>query len=426
VKKVAVISHGCKLNQYEGEAIAERFAEAGFKTLNGHSGCVPDIIIINTCTVTAKSDRKSRNTILKASRMKPKGGLLVVTGCYAQTDRDTLEAIEGVDLVIGNREKPNILNIISTHLNGRKVKETQPVSPFCYPDPSYPQRSRVFVKIQDGCSGNCSYCKVPIARGSSQSRDFNEIRSYVKRLTENGYREVVLTGINLGDYKWQQMTLSGLLSLLLKSTKDIRIRLSSIEPLFFDKELFSIISNERIAPHFHIPLQSGADRILQLMRRPYRMAEYMRVVEKINKVRPNSHIATDVIVGFPTEYEKDFRNTVEVIEEIGFASLHVFKYSKRAGTRMAEINDDIPYQEKVRRSSFLIRLGEILNLRYREQFVGEMLHAIFERHNGGYQGVTDNYIKVQLDGGYEKNLNRNIFPVKITHIDSHATYGILA
>lgn len=426
MKTVTIISHGCKLNQYEGEAIAESFSEAGFEIIDESSGCGPDITIVNTCTVTAKSDRKSRNTILRASRIKPEGGLLVVTGCYAQTDRDTLEAIEGVDLVIGNSEKPNILDIIHTYLNESRIIEPKSVSPFYYHDPRYPQRSRVFVKIQDGCSGICSYCKVPMARGSSKSRDLNEIQSYVKRLIENGYREVVLTGINLGDYKWQNKSLSGLLSLLLKSTKDLRIRLSSIEPLFFEKELFSIIRDERIAPHFHVPLQSGSDRILRLMQRPYSMADFMRVVEKLNKARPNSHIATDVIVGFPTEYEEDFRNTVEVIEEIEFGSLHVFKYSKRGGTRVAEINDDIPYQEKVQRSSHLIKIGERLNYRYRSNFLGEMLPVIFERYNGGWQGVTDNYIKVRLEGCNKNNLNHNIFPVIITRVENHATYGVLA
>ncbi|UCB44830.1 MAG: tRNA (N(6)-L-threonylcarbamoyladenosine(37)-C(2))-methylthiotransferase MtaB [Spirochaetota bacterium] len=426
MKTVAIISHGCKLNQYEGEAIEESFSEAGFRIVDQYKGTVPDIIIVNTCTVTEKSDRKSRNTILRASRIKPKGGLLVVTGCYAQTDRDTLKAIEGVDLVIGNTEKPNILDTIQTYINGNKIVKSKSISPFYYPDPRYPKRSRAFVKIQDGCSGSCSFCKVPIARGRSKSRDYNDIKSYVMRLSEKGYREVVLTGINLGDYKWQDMTLSDLLFQLLKCTKNLRIRLSSIEPPFFEKELFSIIGDKRIAPHFHIPLQSGSDRILRLMKRPYTIDEYKRIISKLKKARPKSHIATDVIVGFPTENEEDFRNTVEVIEEIGFASLHVFKYSKRKGTGVAKIGDDITYQTKVQRSNQLIKLGEMLNYQYRSHFLGKKLPAIFERYNRGWQGVTDNYIKVRLEGLTEQSLDREIFPIRITRVENNTTYGVLA
>jgi threonylcarbamoyladenosine tRNA methylthiotransferase MtaB len=426
VKTVAVHSHGCKLNQFEGEAIAESFNKAGFEIIHDGSGRVPDIIIVNTCTVTEKSDRKSRNTILKSSRIKRDDGLLVVTGCYAQTNPGAIETIEGVDLVVGTDKKPHILKIVQAYLGRSGLNEVQPASPFCYSDPMHPQRSRAFVKIQDGCSGSCAYCKVPMARGRSKSRDPDEIQSYVRTLNELGYREVVLTGINLGDYNWKETTLSGLLALLLKSTQNLRIRLSSIEPPHFGEELFSIIGDERIAPHFHIPLQSGSNRILRLMKRPYSAADFRRIVTSVKKARPHSHIATDVIVGFPTEHEEDFKSTVKCIEDIGFASLHVFKYSRREGTGMARVDDDVSYQEKSRRSNQLITLGERSNYRYRSLFLGKMLPAIFERNSRGWEGVTDNYIKVRLDACQINDLDRKLLPVIITQVENRATYGTLA
>ncbi len=426
--KVAVINHGCKLNQFEGEAIENSFRLADFTVINFHKNYRPDITIVNTCTVTQKSDRKSRNTILKAGKVKKGGGLLIVTGCYAETNPDDLKRISGVDFVIGNRAKPVIVDIVKAYLQKGWFETDVIESPFNFKDPDYPDRSRVYVKVQDGCNTNCSYCKVPLARGGSKSRDYDDVISYVKRVAKNGYKEVVLTGINLGDYCYNGKTLFDLIALLLEGSEDYRIRLSSIEANFFNDNLFAIIKNERVTPHFHIPLQSGSDRILKMMKRPYQADTYMRVVNRVRDIRPESHIATDVMVGFPTEKEEDFQGTLNVIENASFASVHIFKYSVRNGTDAASMKNDVHYSEKVSRSRKVMELSEHLNYEYRKKFLGKQLKGIFERHNGFWEGITDNYIRVILGEGLtrpyaNKNLNKKILPIRITRVEKKETFG---
>jgi len=419
----AVINLGCKLNQFEGESIAHSLHLAGYRIEKFQRGSHPDLIVVNTCTVTNKSDRKSRNLVFKAAEALAEGGKLIVTGCYAETNPDELKKIKGVDLVVGNRGKSSIPDRVRQSLYRSSTGAGSGASPFGFIDPAEPNRSRVFVKVQDGCSMGCSYCKVPLARGHSQSRDYREVLSSVRRVVENGYREVVLTGINLGAYQYQEKRLHDLIAILLHNISgDFRIRLSSIEPVFFRDELLKLIgSSEKIVPHFHIPLQSGSDRVLRLMKRPYTASFYLGVIEKIRRLRPFSHIAADVIVGFPSETEEDFRQTVKVIQSAECASLHVFKYSEREGTKAALLKDGVQYQEKVRRSRMLISLGEDLHYRYRKNFLGSVLDTVIERHKGSYEGITDNYIRVKIAAN--AHLAGERLPVKIQVVERECTCG---
>ncbi len=420
--KAVVINHGCKLNQFEGEAIEHSLIRQGCEIVHLRDGERPDIVVVNTCTVTNKSDRKSRNTILRAAKSLTRDGLLIVTGCYAETDPEELQTLRGVHLVIGQVEKPSIPAVIDGYIRGHPYNRCNAQSPFAFDDPQMPHRSRVYVKAQDGCDMHCSYCKVPLARGGSSSRDWREIVASAKKLFQNGYREVILTGVNLGSYNFNGTKLSNLLELILEKTPhQMRIRLSSIEPNQVDRRLLNIVEHKRITPHFHIPLQSGSDRILKLMHRPYTVRSYMQIIENIREIRPGCHLAADVMVGFPTEDERDLELTVQAIESLRFSSLHVFKYSIRNGTSAALLEDDVPYREKKERSKKIMNLGKKLNYEYRKDFKGAILDAIFERHGDIYEGITDNYIRLKVRE--TKELSRERFHVRVTSVTPEHTFG---
>ncbi|MBA7638598.1 Threonylcarbamoyladenosine tRNA methylthiotransferase MtaB [subsurface metagenome] len=400
---IIVINHGCKLNQFEGEALENSFRLTGFKIADLKKGERPDITIINTCTVTGKSDRKSRNSIYKAVAIKKTSGLVIVTGCYAETNPDILKEIRGVDFVLSNREKAAIPEVIKSYLDSKSFNVNAPDSSFLFRGSAYPERSRVFVKVQDGCSMSCTYCKVPLAR-----EQICQINAVI----------VIIT------------------SLLLEHDDKFRIRLSSIEPFYFRDGLFEIIRNKRIVPHFHIPVQSGSDRILKLMNRPYNVNTYREIVRRIESVRPESHFSTDIIVGFPTENKEDFQNTMDLIRSIGFASIHVFKYSERDGTKAAVLKDDVSYNEKALRSRRAISKGAELNYLYRKKFLGNVRDTIFENHKlnpqdseNSWEGITDNYIRVKLNNSRDEavpsfgDLKKRILPVRITRVEKDCTYG---
>jgi len=451
VKKptVAVINHGCKLNQFEGESIAYSLERAGFEIIETGTGEAhpeeqfnygdtkestvpcrnflkgrkkPDIIIVNTCTVTGKSDRKSRHSVLQASRLLAKGGKLVVTGCYAETNPDELRKIGGVDLVIGTRGKALIPDILCMGY-GRAISPFRiDVPAFDFRNPE-PHRSRVFVKVQDGCNMHCSYCKVPYARGPSQSRSVRDVVDNIREIIANGYHEVVLTGVNLGSYNYSGKKLAALIARIFEEIEgDYRMRLSSIEPVYFTDDLLQIISQcPNITPHFHIPLQSGSDRLLRLMKRPYRANKYLDIVGMLRDARPDCHIAADVIVGFPTETADDFEATERIIRESECASIHVFRYSPREGSAAAGMQDDVSYQEKSARSRRLIELGRTLNYRYRKRFLKTKRDTIVQQRKDRCEGITDNYIRVQLPSISIKQAQR--CNVQIIHADEKRTIG---
>jgi threonylcarbamoyladenosine tRNA methylthiotransferase MtaB len=434
---VKIVNHGCKLNQFEGEALGGFFEKSGFRLVEGKKGRGALVTIINTCTVTGKSDRKSRNTVLRAAQTKEQDGLLIVTGCYAETDADALAGIRGVDLVIGNRGKASIPRTVMSLLErGRPAESPAQTSPgkdcgsFEFEDPLNPHRSRVYVKVQDGCGEGCAYCKVPLARGCSRSRDLDDIVRYVGRVAAGGFMEVVLTGVNLGDYCHGGVRLSGLLDALLGLPGAFRIRLSSIEPMRFDEKFFDFVSNSRIAPHFHIPLQSGSDRILRLMGRPYRVEDFFAIADRIRRIRPESHIATDLIVGFPGEDEEDFDATVQAVRRAGFASMHVFKYSPREGTRAAGLPDGVPYAIKEARSARLLTMRDSLNELFRRTFVGTVREAVFESKGRELFGITDNYIRVKIvdrvgSCAAPPSLERRMRPVRILEANAAHTLAAL-
>lgn len=408
MKTVALHTLGCKVNQVETEKIREDFINSGYQLVDFNEAA--DIYIINTCTVTHISDRKSRAMIRRAVRNNPRA-IIVATGCVAQTDAQQLGQIEGISLVVGNREKGKIVDIIE---EWEALPEQCPPKVFVPPisaqdkpeavDYLHPQqRTRAFVKVQDGCQSFCSYCIVPYARGPVRSKLPDDVLREVRQLINLGYREIVLTGIHTGMYgmeldKWN---LYKLIRLLLDEVRgDYRIRLSSLEPLEVSEPLIDLAATEaRLCRHFHIPLQSGSNKILAAMNRRYKREYYRDLLRQIADNIPGVAIAADVMVGFPDEQAEDFQDSYELLESLPVCDLHVFKYSKRPGTPAAQLRPEISEQEKRSRSDRLLSLAKTKQAAFLQAAVGQELRVVVEKSNGNgvYMGTSDNYINVEFE-----------------------------
>lgn len=397
---IALFTIGCKVNQYETEAIAEKLEALGFKLVDFRDKA--DIYVINTCTVTGESDRSSRQAIYRAKRISP-DAKIIVTGCYAQLDKEFLESLPGVSLVVKQEDKGKLPYLINEML-GQKVRiEEADDLFFGFNVKGLAKHTRALVKIQDGCEKNCAYCVVPLARGKERSRDVGQIIAEIDDLVDNGYKEVVLTGVHVGRYNRNDLCLAELSQRILEQTKVERIRYSSIESKEFSDELIDLISkSDRICRHLHIPLQSGDDIILQKMKRDYSTEEYRTLVEKISSSIPEVLIGADVIVGFPGETEEQFENTCEFIRSSSVNYLHVFSYSDRQGTEASALPGKIDPQVIHKRSEVLHDLGREKWHRYIDRFVGKKLSVLIEnrrdRKTSRLTGLSDNYIRVLLDG----------------------------
>jgi len=402
VKKAAVYVLGCKVNQHEGEAIKDLFNNAGYKIVSFHDQA--DVYVIHTCTVTHLGDRKSRQMIRRAVRQNP-DAVVAVTGCYAQTSPGDILDIAGVDLVIGTKERSRIVELVEEAQKGSPISLVGPRKELTeFEDLPFARAStvRAFLKIQEGCQQFCTYCIVPHARGPVRSRPIAESVDAVKTLVQKGFKEVVLTGIHIGAYG-QDLTgtdLNALLKQLIKVSGLKRLRVSSVDPNEVTPELLATLTREDIiCPHYHIPLQSGSDTILEAMRRPYNTAYYQRLVTEIRRHRPDAAITTDIMVGFPGETDSLFRQSLEFIRKLRFSELHVFKYSPRQGTPAARYNNQIPPDVKEARSRQMIALGKELWADYAGNFLGAPLAVLVEQQGDYGEGHTPNYLKVRFPGG---------------------------
>ncbi|MFQ5646110.1 MAG: tRNA (N(6)-L-threonylcarbamoyladenosine(37)-C(2))-methylthiotransferase MtaB [bacterium] len=382
--RVSFRTLGCKVNQYETAAMKNRLARAGCEIVP--QGDRADICVINTCTVTGKSDVSSRQMVRQAIR-RNSGSRVIVTGCYAQSDPESLRKIEGVSQVIGNQEKQRLLEIIS----GQKEKEANL--------PAFGNRSRAFVMVQDGCDARCSYCIVPLVRGKPLSRSVAEIRSEVKGLGEAGFKEFVLSGIHIGAYRDLRKSLSDLLEELFHVLPEPgRVRLSSIEPNEVNSGLIEQFRHPKLCRHLHLPLQSGSDRILNLMKRRYTAGDYRTVVNRVTEAVPGIGLGTDVMVGFPGETDRDFLATCRLLEELPFSYLHVFPYSPRPGTEAADLKNRVPAELKRERSAFLRDLGARKKSLYQQKALGGIFNTVLIKKevSGKIKGLTDNYLEVEI------------------------------
>jgi threonylcarbamoyladenosine tRNA methylthiotransferase MtaB len=428
---VAFATLGCKLNQGESQELRGLLEAGGYRTVGFDEPA--QVYVVNTCTVTAKADYSDRQMIRRAIARDP-SALIVATGCYAQTNPEAIARIPGIDLIVGHQEKYQLAELLDSLkkqveplVKVGEIREARSVP--TVPVSQRSARSRAFVKIQDGCQHRCAFCIVPYARGPSRSQDSTFVIEQVRRLVELGHREVVLTGVDMGHYGWDRVprtTLAALLARLVEVHGLRRLRLSSVLPAYFTEELIEVIAGSRvICPHLHIPLQSGSDRVLRLMRRPYNANMYRSLVERLSRVMPDLGLGTDVIVGFPGESEAEFQETVRLIEAFPFSYLHVFSYSDRRGTEAVRLSDHLPPRVIAQRSRTLRALSREKNLAFRQRFLGRPLEVLIletrEKATGLLTGLTGNYVPVLFDGS--DDWMGQFVSVTVTDVQPERTLG---
>ena len=394
---------GCKVNTYESEIMKELLLKEGFK----EDLEKPDIVIVNTCTVTNMADNKSKKMVRHFRKLYPES-ILVVCGCSSQNKESDYENL-GIDILLGNQKKSQIVKIIKEYL--KKQEKYQYINqnrnlPFeDMQIKKFATHTRAFVKIEDGCDNFCSYCVIPFVRGSIRSKDFNTTLKEVHELVLNNHQEIVLTGIHTGAYSNSNHDLTDLIHEISKEPNLKKIRISSIEITEInDKFLNELKNNNKICNHLHIPLQAGSDEILKVMNRKYDLKEFKRIVNKIRKVRPDIALTTDIIVGHPFETEELFLETIKTAKEINFAKIHVFPYSKRDKTKASLMTNQVSEEEKKSRSKRLIEVSNELEKKYYQKFINQTLDVLILQSKEQSIGITDNYLKVKLNEKLEPNM----------------------
>ena len=433
-RRIAFQTLGCKLNQYETDALASRFEERGY-TIAGNREPA-DCYIINTCTVTNKGDRKSRNAINRSVRIadshaplegairrtvssdpaKPGASqtpLVVVTGCFAESHRQELENDSRV-VTVGNEQKQSILELVDAHFAGEFLRPDElPRDVFNYGIPKQLFHTRSLIKVQDGCDNYCTFCIIPFVRGRARSRPADAIRDELKRSIDSGYREIVLTGVNISRWTDGELSFSRLVETLLETDGDFRLRLSSLEPDQLDDRFFDLFSHPRMTPHLHLCLQSGSERILLKMRRQYTAKGYVSIARALLDRYPDFNLTTDCIVGFPGETDDEFRETVAIAENLGFTHIHTFPYSVRSGTRAERMEGHVNNAVKQERAGILREVSGRNKAAYHRRMTGKHGRLLVERSEDGLlHGYTEHYVPVRVPsagGANDSEHLRNTF-----------------
>lgn len=421
-KAVAFLTLGCKVNSYETDGMKQLFLDAGYEIREFEEQA--DVYVINTCTVTNIADRKSRQMLHRAKKKNP-DSVVVAVGCYVQAAKDTLEEDNAIDLVIGNNKKNQIVDILEEYCGNTELREAlvdigQEKEFEELSIGAAGEKTRAYIKVQDGCNQFCSYCIIPYARGRVRSRKLDEVIREVKRLVQGGYKEVVLTGIHLSSYGIdfeEEITLLSLIQEVSKIDGLERIRLGSLEPRIITEEFVDTLKdNPKLCPHFHLSMQSGSTSTLKRMNRKYTAEEFYEKCELLRSRFDAPAITTDVIVGFPGETDEEFEETKKFVQKVAFAQMHVFKYSKRKGTRAAEMENQIPEEIKSARSVELIEIEKQMRNNYQEQFFGRKAKVLVEEavviDNITYQiGYTERYQKLAIPT--DKDLSNKILEVTV-------------
>lgn len=428
-KTFSILTLGCKVNQYESEAMSELFESRGYRQVENDD--FSDVYIVNTCTVTNLSDRKSRQFIRKSKKNNP-NSVVAVVGCYSQVSPEEVKSIEGVDVVVGTTERNRIVDLIEeSKKNNEKiniVKELKNVREFANTTNfDSNNRTRAYMKVQDGCNRFCTYCIIPFARGPIRSRTIEDSVREARTLADRGFKEIVLTGIHIGSFGMDlgDMRLIDLIEAIAEVDGIERIRLSSVEPIIITDDFMErAVKTGKLCDHFHLSLQSGSNNILKAMNRRYTREDYIEKANIIRKYMPHAGLTTDIIVGFPGESGEDFEDSMKIVKEVGFSRIHVFKYSKRKNTKAAVMKNQIDGNVKKERSEKLIALGE----EYQEIFERENMKTtqsvLFEeKHDGVYYGYTTNYIRVKAKS--EEDLTNKIKKVKILDTGEIANCEVL-
>ena len=422
--KVFFQTLGCKVNQYESEAMQKLFEAAGYEVAQEISAA--DVVVVNTCTVTAVSSQKSRQMIRRAAK---ENCVLVVVGCYAQSEPEIISKIDGVDVIIGTKDRTRIVELVEATINKREkifqVGNVEDIQEF-EELPHTPQRTRAFLKIEDGCNNFCSYCIIPYVRGRVRSRSLESIRAKCLALKAAGFKEIVLTGIHIGaygrDFK-DKINLVDAVKTVLNAANPLRLRLGSIESAEMTDELIDLIkSDARICNHVHLPLQAGSDEILKAMRRPYTTKNFAELTARLIKEIPEISIGTDLIVGFPSETDKNFSETLEFIREQPFSKIHVFPYSARTGTVAATLPNQIPPQVKKARTNLALEVSRMKAENFSKRLIGKTVEIIAETSEGGLvDGLTKNYVRVYAP---DKNIQLGeVVKIKTTSLHKDGVIG---
>lgn len=420
-KRVAFYTLGCKVNQYETESIKNQLLKKGYTETAFEEKA--EIYIVNSCTVTSVADRKTRNMLRRAKKINPRG-IVIVTGCYAQTNSKELLEMEEIDYVIGNSDKNAIVNFIED-IENRTMEKVKNHNIFLdseyteYEFATLREMSRAYVKIQDGCNNFCSYCKIPFARGKSRSRKKENIIKEIEKLVEEGFKEIILIGINLGAYGEdldEGENFESLLKSILEINKLQRVRIGSVYPDKISDEFINMFDNKKLMPHLHISLQSCDDEVLKRMRRKYGSSLIEERLLKLKKKVKNMEYTADVIVGFPGETEEMFRNSYNLIEKIGFSGIHIFQYSDRENTIASSFTDKIDAKVKKERADRLEVLKSEMAKKERKKYIGKHLSVLLEEKINGYlYGYSENYLRVKIkDNGIEVN---SIIDIKINSLE---------
>ncbi|UII24861.1 tRNA (N(6)-L-threonylcarbamoyladenosine(37)-C(2))-methylthiotransferase MtaB [Fulvivirga maritima] len=423
MRKVAFYTLGCKLNFSETSSISRMFEEKGYKKVEFTD--TPDIFIINTCSVTENADKKCKKIVREARKISPNAYVTII-GCYAQLKPKEISEIPGVDAVLGAAEKFRLIDLLDDFVRPEQPKvlasEIETATSFNNAF-SINDRTRTFLKVQDGCDYGCTFCTIPMARGKSRSNTIENIMASANEIVASGVKEIVLTGVNTGDFgirngKREDRFLD--LVIALDQVEDLeRVRISSIEPNLLHNEIIEFVAqSDKFVPHFHIPLQSGSDKILKLMRRRYLSQLYKDRVAKIKELMPHCCIGVDVIVGFPGETDEDFLETYQFLNELDISYLHVFTYSERANTLATEMNEVVPMKVRNKRSKMLRSLSEKKKRHFYEQNIGRIDTVLFEEdiEDGKMHGFTNNYVRVAVK--YDPVLVNELKRVKITSINA--------
>lgn len=425
-QKVALHTLGCKLNFSETSTIGDEFLKNGFSIVDFEDSA--DVYVFNTCTVTESAERECRQLVRRALKKNP-DAFVIVTGCYAQLRPAELAAIEGVDAVLGSNEKFEIFSLLNDfqkkELSCIYVSPIEELNTFGKASSTEADsRTRAFFKIQDGCDYKCSFCTIPLARGKSRSMNPDLAVSEFKKLLNQGYKEIILTGVNVGDYgKSFDQDLYQLLLNLIDVDGEFRIRISSIEPnLLTDQIIELTLNSDKLCKHFHIPLQSGSDKVLRLMQRRYSTGDYRKVINSVKSKIPDAGIGVDVIVGFPGETEADFLQTYNFLLELPVSYLHVFTYSERPDTKAINMIDKVPVADRKRRNHMLRILSEKKRLAFYNEMKGKDLEVLFEsaNENGIMKGFSSNYIRVSH--AYNESYVNKLSKVKVTDIEREIAY----
>lgn len=425
MKTVAFITLGCKVNQYETNAMSQKLIEEGYKIVEHTQKA--DIYIINTCTVTNMSDRKSRQMIRRAKEINPEA-IIIAVGCYVQVAKKEIENIKEIDLALGNEEKVDIVKYCNEIIQKNKNEEIADVMQsrkFAeFGETSYTEKTRAVIKVQDGCDRFCSYCIIPYARGRVRSREPEHIIKEIKQIANEGIKEVVITGIHIASYGKdfkKDYKLIDLLEEINKIDGIERIRLGSIEPLLITEEFVQrLVKLEKICEQFHLSLQSGCDETLKRMNRRYTTQQFEEIVKRLRKAYDNVNLTTDIIVGFPGETEEEFAKTYKFLEKIKFYKMHIFKYSPRKGTRAEQMPQQIEPQLKEERSKKLIELSDKNEKEYNSEYVGKRVEVLWEEQkNEIYKGHTKNYVLVEMKAKPSENKENVIESVQISQAYEH-------